>query len=93
MQEYIYGVYLNGSQVAFFLKANGQTHTVYSRGASYSDGRWYQVHVIRRLSNVTLIIMPVGAQAEFDEASFSLNRTVQLGPGSSLFFGGIHPGR
>ena len=86
-------MYLNMSRVVFFLKASGQTHKVHSQQASYSDGRWHQVRVIRRLDNVTLTVTTVGAQIGADVSTVALGGAVRLSAGGSLFFGGVNRSR
>ncbi|KAK2550366.1 Laminin-like protein epi-1 [Acropora cervicornis] len=60
-QNYVYGVYLNESKVMFYFKTSSNvSYTVQSSLNSYSDGRWYKVHVVRGLKNASLTVRPVG---------------------------------
>ncbi|XP_078373908.1 laminin subunit alpha-like [Oculina patagonica] len=93
-QNYVYGVYLNDSRVAFYFKTANQTYTVHSNGNSYSDGRWYRVHVVRGLRNASLTIRPVGPSdsGAVDRNTMMISPTpVYLPVGQSLLFGGKDP--
>ena len=94
-QNYVYGVYLNDSRVAFFFKTSNETYTVYSTGNSYSNGRWYRVHVVRGLRNASLTVRPVGPSdsGAVDRNTVMTPTAVYLPEGESLLFGGKDPNR
>lgn len=94
-QDYVYGVYLNDSRVAFYFKTPNQTYTVHSNGNSYSDGRWYRVHVVRGLRNASLTVRPVGPSdsGAVDYSTIMTPTPVYLPDGQWLFFGGQDPNR
>lgn len=94
-QNYVYGVYLNESRVAFYFKTANATHTVKSNLSSYSNGSWYRVHVVRGLRNASLTVRPVGPSdsGAVDYNSISTPTPVYLPVGQALLFGGKNPNR
>lgn len=94
-QNYVYGVYMNDSRVAFYFKTPNQTYTVHSNGNSYSDGRWYKVHVVRGLRNTSLTVRPVGPSdsGAVDHVTIMTQAPVYLPDGEALLFGGKDPNR
>ena len=94
-QNYVYGVYLNESKVAFYFKTPNDTYTVHSNLNSYSDGRWYRVHVVRGLRNASLTVRPVGPSdsAAVDYNTITTPTPVYLPVGQALLFGGKSPNR
>lgn len=92
-QNYVYGVYLNESRVAFFFKTPSDTYTVHSKLSSYSDGRWYRVHVVRGLRNASLTIRPAGPSdsGAVDHSTITTSSPVYLPVGQALLFGGKYP--
>ena len=94
-QNYVYGVYLNESRVAFFFKTPSDTYTVHSKLSSYSDGRWYRVHVVRGLRNASLTVRPAGPSdsGAVDHSTIATSSPVYLPVGQALLFGGKYPNR
>lgn len=94
-QNYVYGVYLNESRVAFFFKTPSDTYTVHSKLSSYSDGRWYRVHVVRGLRNASLTVRPAGPSdsGAVDHSTITTSSPVYLPVGQALLFGGKYPNR
>ena len=94
-QNYVYGVYLNDSRLAFYFKTANQTYTIHSNSSSYSDGRWYRVHVVRGLKNASLTVRPVGPSDSggVDHNTVMTSTPVYLPEGESLLFGGKDPNR
>lgn len=92
-QNYVYGVYLNDSRVVFFFKTDNHTYTVHTNGNSYSDGRWYKVHVVRGLRNTTLAVRLVGPSdiGAVDHVTIMTQTPVYLADGQALLFGGKDP--
>ena len=95
LQNYAYGVYLNDSRVVFFFKTYNRTYTVHSNSNSYSDGRWYKVHVVRGLRNTSLAVRPVGPSdsGAVDHVTIMTKTTEYLADGQALLFGGKDPNR
>lgn len=95
MQNYVYGVYLNDSRVIFYFKTSNGTYTVQSNLNTYSDGRWYRVHVVRDLRNASLTVRPVGPSdsGAVDHNIITTSTPVYLPVGQALFFGGKDPNR
>lgn len=95
LQNYAYGVYLNDSRVVFFFKTYNRTYTVHSNSNSYSDGRWYKVHVVRGLRNTSLAVRPVGLSdsGAVDHVTIMTKTTEYLADGQALLFGGKDPNR
>ncbi|XP_068694373.1 laminin subunit beta-1-like isoform X2 [Montipora foliosa] len=92
-QNYVYGVYLNESKVMFYFKTSNNTYTVQSNLNTYSDGRWYRVHVVRGLRNASLTVRPVGPSdsGAVDYNMINTSEPVYLPVGQALFFGGKDP--
>ena len=86
---------MNDSRVAFYFKTANETYTVHSDGNSYSDGRWYRVHVVRGLRNASLTVRPVGPsdRGAVDHNTMMTPRPVYLPEGQALLFGGKDPNR
>lgn len=86
---------MNDSRVAFYFKTANQTYTVHSNGRSYSDGRWYRVHVVRGLRNASVTVRPVGPSDSdaVDHSTIMTSTPVYLPEGQSLLFGGKDPNR
>ena len=95
-QNYVYGVYLNESKVMFYFKTSGNvTYTVQSSLNTYSDGRWYKVHVVRGLRNASLTVRPVGPSdtGAVDYNMITTSTPGYLPVGHAIFFGGKDPNR
>lgn len=86
---------MNDSRVAFYVKTHNDTYTVKSNLNSYSDGRWYRVHVVRGLRNASLTVRPVGPSdsGAVDYNMIFMSAPVYLPVGQGLFFGGQIPNR
>lgn len=95
-QNYVYGVYLNESKVMFYFKTSSNvSYTVQSSLNSYSDGRWYKVHVVRGLKNASLTVRPVGPSdtGAVDYNMITTSTHGYLPAGHAIFFGGKDPNR
>ncbi|XP_015750208.1 PREDICTED: laminin subunit alpha-1-like [Acropora digitifera] len=93
-QNYVYGVYLNESKVMFYFKtSSNESYTVQSSLNSYSDGRWYKVHVVRGLKNASLTVRPVGPSdtGAVDYNMITTSTHGYLPVGHAIFFGGKDP--
>lgn len=93
-QNYVYGVYLNESKVMFYFKTSSNvSYTVQSSFNSYSDGRWYKVHVVRGLKNASLTVRPVGPSdtGAVDYNMITTRTHGYLPVGHAIFFGGKDP--
>ena len=79
----------------FFFKTDNHTYTVHTNGNSYSDGRWYKVHVVRGLRNTTLAVRLVGPSdiGAVDHVTIMTQTPVYLADGQALLFGGKDPNR
>ena len=78
--------------MVFTFKSGNQTFLLPSELSSYSDGRWYEVHVMRRLRNVTMVIRPVSGVGVTDHTTLGpFSSDVRLPPGQALYIGGVDP--
>jgi len=79
-------------RVFFYFKNGADTHTLLSNKTSYNDGRWYQVHVIRGLTNSTLNVKDISS-GSIDSSHLILNSSLTLATGREIVFGGRNPKR
>lgn len=87
---------MNESKVMFYFKTSSNvSYTVQSSLSSYSDGRWYKVHVVRGLKNASLAVRPVGPSdtgaVDYNMITTSTHGYLPLG--HAIFFGGKDPNR
>ena len=87
---------MNESKVMFYFKTSSNvSYTVQSSFNSYSDGRWYKVHVVRGLKNASLTVRPVGPSdtGAVDYNMITTSTNGYLPVGHAIFFGGKDPNR
>lgn len=87
---------MNESKVMFYFKTSSNvSYTVQSSLNSYSDGRWYKVHVVRGLKNASLTVRPVGPSdtGAVDYNMITTSTHGYLPVGHAIFFGGKDPNR